>query len=542
MDDTATALEEFRQRWKEEVNAKTKKFEKHSTGTQAVSARRPSEPKPERPLNKPPGRHPIANVRDDPDHETGLDQPGVSTSGLVQNIETLTVRDVDEDEFSVKPLAEPTTALEHFEKAVEREDQGKLGDSLAHYRKAYKLDAKVDQTYKNKHFPTKSKPINHNPSNAAVTVPSTSHRSSEAPSESLTTTELIQSFAGESSTGLPAIIERDRPPPCTIQKLPNELLIHMLGLIGTKDPALLARLSLVCKKLAYQIFTENALWKRIALGPNFGLLAQRYEFATDVQGREVIFQTLEDEDEDETLPRVSELSFPKDTLWRELFHTYPRIRFSGVYISTVNYTRPGGASVSQFTWSNPVHIVTYYRYLRFFRDGTCMSLLTTSEPLEVVHHLTSENLTLVRSKGNPPNHPLNFTSSAPALQQPPTTQGPIAPPSAQNLMKHALRGRWRLCHPSLTSSLQQTDQTPSQPTMLPDDLHIETEGAGPRYMYTMHLSLKSSSRSPHATKNNKLVWKGFWSYNSLTNDWAEFGLKNDKPFYFSRVKSYGLGY
>jgi len=62
-------------------------------------------------------------------------------------------------------------------------------------------------------------------------------------------------------------------------------------------------------------------------------------------------------------------------------------------------------------------------------------------------------------------------------------------------------------------------------------------------MYTMHLSLKNgNARNKFATKNNKLIWKGFWSYNSLANDWAEFQLRHDKAFWFSRVKSYGLGY
>ena len=541
MDDSATALEEFRQRWKEEVDAKTRKPEKQPARPQAGRARRPSEPKPERPTNKPPALHTVAD-EDDSDQGPPLGQPGGSGTGLTRRVEELSLQDADADEFSTKPsIVEPTTALEHFEKAVEREDQGKLGDSLDHYRKAYKLDAKVDQTYKNKHFPVKSKPSNPNPSNAPVTVPSTAHHSPEDPSVALTISELIQSFAGEPIIGVPPIFRTDRAPPCTIQKLPNEVLMQMLQVVGIKDPALLARLSLVCKKLAYHVFTEDPIWKRVALGPEFGLLGQQYEFATDVHGREVIFETLEEKPE-EPFPTVSEMFFPKETLWRELFHTYPRIRFSGVYISTVNYPRQGGASATQFTWSSPIHIVTYYRYLRFFRDGTCISLLTTSEPLEVVHHLTPENLNLVRSRGNPHSHPLNFTSSAPTFQQPSGSQGHIAPPSAQNLMKHALRGRWRICHPSLTSSPTQSVDVPAQPTMLPGDVHIETEGAGPRYMYTMHLSLISSSRSPHTTKNNKLIWKSFWSYNSLTSDWAEFGLKNDKPFKFSRVKSYGLGY
>lgn len=34
---------------------------------------------------------------------------------------------------------EPSSALEHYERAVEREDEGNLGDSLNHYRKAYKV-------------------------------------------------------------------------------------------------------------------------------------------------------------------------------------------------------------------------------------------------------------------------------------------------------------------------------------------------------------------------------------------------------------------
>ena len=70
------------------------------------------------------------------------------------------------------------------------------------------------------------------------------------------------------------------------------------------------------------------------------------------------------------------------------------------------------------------------------------------------------------------------------------------------------------------------------------DLYVETEGAvGAKYMYRLDLSLRSAGRS---TRNNKLVWRGFWSYNRLTDDWAQFALKNDKPFFFSRVRSYGV--
>jgi F-box protein 9 len=60
-----------------------------------------------------------------------------------------------------------------------------------------------------------------------------------------------------------------------------------------------------------------------------------------------------------------------------------------------------------------------------------------------------------------------------------------------------------------------------------------------KYLYRLDLSLGSAGKL--GPRNNKLVWRGFYSYNRLTDDWAEFGLKNYKPFFFSRVRSYGIG-
>ena len=218
-----------------------------------------------------------------------------------------------------------------------------------------------------------------------------------------------------------------------------------------------------------------------------------------------------------------------------MFHIHPRIRFTGIYISTVNYTRAGVASTSS-VWNTPVHIVTYYRYLRFFRDGTVISLLTTHEPVEVVHHLTKENMELIRL--NPKEHPISGVIAAPSTVVG-SAPAPHLPPTAQALMKYALRGRWRLCHPSID---RHSTEIATHTNAEEGDLHIETEGVGPRYMYTMHLGLKSGSRSKTAVMTNKLQWKGFWSFNHLTNDWAEFQLKNDRAFVFSRVRSYGMGY
>ena len=200
--------------------------------------------------------------------------------------------------------------------------------------------------------------------------------------------------------------------------------------------------------------------------------------------------------------------------WQDHFCRRPRIRFNGAYISTVNYVRSGQASTNQATWGGaPIHIVTYYRYLRFFRDGTCISLLTTSEPTDVVHHMTKENLLHHRELKKKELHVSSLPSADMAL---------------------ALKGRWRL------SSDQEEEEEGAETggSQGEGDLYVETEGTTSKYLYRMDLSLRSAGKG---ARNNKVVWRGFYSYNKLTDDWAEFMLKNDKPFFFSRVKSYGSG-
>ena len=533
---TSSALEQFRQQWQQEVSARAQHKQPTRGSSSHVRTKSSTEQRQrvERPINRPPGPHPLADIYNE---EAVPEASGQAVP--IEQLENLTTGDADADEFSKLGGAEPKTALEHYERAVEKEGQGKLGDSLSYYRKAFKLDEDVDRTYKEKHFAHQWKATKPGPSNAAATVPSTAHHSQSAEVGGgvvpQSTAQLIASFADCEIQNAPPMIAGDTPPPCPVRNLPVEVLLELLGHIARIDISVYARLASVCKKLAYHVYTESNIWKRVSLGPEFGLASQHYHFATDIQGRPVIWSAVEGEEQDmdeRPTPPISDALFPANQDWRLFFHDYPRIRFTGVYISTVNYTRSGGASVTPSTWGSQVHIVTYYRYLRFFRDGTCISLLTTHEPVEVIHLLTKENVSLVRSGKT--TDAMKFTGAGHTLQHP----NMPPPPSAQNILKHALKGRWRLCHPSLDSMEVASNN------IVPGDLHIETEGgAGPRYSYTLHLSLKhGNNRNKLATRNNKLVWKGFWSYNSVSHDWAEFQLRNDKAFWFSRVKSYGLGY
>lgn len=382
-------------------------------------------------------------------------------------------------------------------------------------------------SYREKHFPAGFAPAKATPSSSgAVTEPppSASQKpaaptTAEEEPQPLTLEELISSFSGLKIEGAPPIIENTPPPPCPISNLPDELLVHILSDVAVADVGDFARLSLVCKRFAYLVATEQRIWRRVCLGTEFGFTSMPRHWQKTVGWEQLEAQ--EEADEDGFLVSMREVEERRladalslttslhDTAvypsWKNMFRTRPRIRFNGCYISTVNYIRTGQAT-NQAVWGgDPYLIVTYYRYLRFFRDGTAISLLTTTSPADVVHHLTPELLKLHRE--------------APHAHL----------PSA--MMNDALKGRWRQ-----SSALDYPDNT--DPKEQESDLYVETEGVSAKYMYRMDLSLRSAGKG---TRNNKIVWRSFRSYNKLTDDWADFQLKNDKPFFFSRVKSYGVG-
>lgn len=68
--------------------------------------------------------------------------------------------------------------------------------------------------------------------------------------------------------------------------------------------------------------------------------------------------------------------------WREMYLTRPRINFDGAYISKTSYARAGEQGLDNFY--SPWHLVEYYRYFRFFPDGTVIFLTCPEEPKNTV--------------------------------------------------------------------------------------------------------------------------------------------------------------
>ncbi len=400
--------------------------------------------------------------------------------------------------------------------------------------------------------------------------------------------DLINSFA---SCRIPTeesdAEEGSVPRPCPIANIPTEVLIEVLNQLALTDFGALGQLAQVCKRLAFLVATEESVWRRLCCGPEFGFGGMHYSWACDIFGRPL------DRAPASPITFIPVPLTPAYPTYKHNMRNRPRIRFNGCYISTVNYVRPGAPSTSQVTWNSPVHIVTYYRYLRFFRDGTVFSLLTTCEPVEVVHHLTKENL-----RG----------PSTESSRGPPSDIGATSTNVLSSITRHSRRGRWRLtgcpvttqhagppssaksaagpASPSEAAALFQhelehgcaRDRWPSAPNASPNspeassnghqhangltitepesegDVYVETEGHDSTYLFLMRFSIKSSSppssaaaaaRGParHAAKtNNKLAWRAFRSYNTQTNSWLDFRLPSSSANPSGSLGSYDRPY
>ena len=128
MEESNPELESFRQKWKEEVSAKSKVDSKHASNAGPSRSSRRPQAAPRLATDK--AVKLGGDVDEDLESRTshGLDGASRDPSD-----------GYEEGSSSKTGSREPRSALEHYEKAVERESQGSLGDSLSLYRKAFKV-------------------------------------------------------------------------------------------------------------------------------------------------------------------------------------------------------------------------------------------------------------------------------------------------------------------------------------------------------------------------------------------------------------------
>lgn len=421
---------------------------------------------------------------------------------------------------------------------------------------------------------TKPAHTNANPSNASQTVPNTAHHSSSAEEPApapLPIRELIQSFATLPISRAEPPMEGEPQPPCPIAEIPEEILLHILTDLALSDFQTFIKVAQVCKRFAYLVATEDTIWKRICVGPELGYGGMVYEWKCDVDGSPLELDVTEElaafslatpprTPTPPIAPRISSTTnqatpstapatttttttttittateagavttaiavptilrppLPTATLiqpyttYKQMWRLRPRIRFNGIYISTCNYIRAGAVAPSR-TWGAAVHVVTYYRYLRFFRDGRCLSLCTTHEPSEIVRQLTPDLLEKLTER----------KVMVPTGRQRKNRQ--VLSEVRENPLENTYKGRWKLGGEPVAEGKESYDESA---------LSVETEGVYEKYTYCMDFELKGQDKG-----RPRLLWTGFNAFNKETDSWAELSRKNEKGFVFSRVKAYG---
>lgn len=140
--------------------------------------------------------------------------------------------------------------------------------------------------------------------------------------------------------------------PIFIGVLPDELIIEVIKWNLFWDLSYYSKLSLLCKKMS-ALVKDQRIWRWAC----------------------------------ERIHPKTQLINPNSS-WFNLWLTIPRIRVDGVYISRVTYTRQGLDESSLYT---PVHLVVYYRYLRFFNSVVVM-WTTALEPKNAIKFLTVDSI------------------------------------------------------------------------------------------------------------------------------------------------------
>ncbi|XP_041361762.1 F-box only protein 9-like [Gigantopelta aegis] len=75
--------------------------------------------------------------------------------------------------------------------------------------------------------------------------------------------------------------------------------------------------------------------------------------------------------------------------WRRMFIEKPHVLLNGCYISRTTYVRQGEQSLDYFY--RPYHVVEYYRFVRFFPEGSILMLCSPEDPGALVAKLRSPN-------------------------------------------------------------------------------------------------------------------------------------------------------
>ena len=235
------------------------------------------------------------------------------------------------------------SALALFEKGEREERAGRLSDSIKMYRQALKMDSNAEDNYRK---------LIQSRMAGAISESDTGSIASEDANEA---NQLPKSTSDAHACADSDELE-DAEDKSWFTVLPLEIITLIVSMSIYIDISMLTKLATSCKKMN-DVVKDASVWK--------------YQCQKAFQSSYI--HNLHD------LSRY-------DNDWVTVFMQKPRIRVDGVFISRVNYMRTGYSD----SFNQPVHMVTYFRYLRF-KNNQFVILTSSEEPHQVVRLLSFES-------------------------------------------------------------------------------------------------------------------------------------------------------
>ncbi|KAL4259081.1 F-box only protein FBXO9/FBXO48 [Pleurotus pulmonarius] len=476
-------LARFREQWKAEVRRNIHKPKAESSAATGA----PPQPTSPLPIRAQPRARPASHV-------VGSSQPGPSS-------ETISGLPATRPALTAQASSALFSAVRVYRNAVQCESRGELDEAMVLYRQAFRMDPNVDRAYdKEERLAT----VLAHPVEANIDQGVSEGAAVEAVSAVLSKLSLTlrKGESGGNVVGLLAGIVKafpsdltftpeDEKLPIFVSNLPDEVL---LLIVHKMDNTTIGRFAQVCRK-ACLLALDPGRWR--------DLVVSTYK-PPQISSPTELIPIIERHGHD----------------YRRVFIEEPRVRLDGLYIAVCHYVRPG---LSENHWVNISHLITYNRYLRFFPDGRVLSLLVNEE------YTPQQMIPLLKYNSR---------------------------------MKGLLVGEWALEGTTIQlSNLIDSQSIPSNfippdgeiPAALLDD-HITSSSTtksskrhahevssasvareAPRYVFTMTLSLRSR---PVTGKWNKLDILDYSTVNVETGDVQPVALKQERPFWFSKVRSY----
>ncbi|KAF7309851.1 hypothetical protein MIND_00357200 [Mycena indigotica] len=351
------------------------------------------------------------------------------------------------------------SALAVYKRAIQHEQQGELDEALRLYRQAFRSHPDIDRVYMSMELLNS---INVAQTEEPEKLDTREREKVLVNTREQTSVSVIPTSLAKVINGFPqdiVFLPEDEKLPVHLNVLPEELLV---AIIRRLDHTTIERFGAVSRR-ARVLTLDSSVWRELVVLVYKHPQIPHFESIVPVIAR-----------------------YQSD--FRRLFVEHPRLRLDGAYIAVCHYVRPG---LSENTWVNISHLITYHRYLRFFPDGKVLSLLANEEtpPAQVIHTLKLS----LRKKG-------------------------------------LYIGTWRLAGSNVIISnlIDASGRFPIPPQP------VSADEPCARYAFSMTLNLRSRPLG----RWNKLELTSYNSVHIESGDSSPLPLKHDRPFWFSKVKSF----